>query len=255
MTDSPEDLRHILRACMPGPDSCFVPNATAKPDFHAISAYARLGHKYQIDHLLNQALDYLKGIYTDDFDKWINMPASDFDPLSDSDSKTSISVVNIAHLTGCPSILPAALAVCCSLEESVLDGFPREDGTFDRPDAADLYRCIKATREIKVASTAANLRVLLAYSKAAETGPGQACMTAQACSASLSKLTKCLHKRALWLAAALPFRPTLFANNERTLCAECRRALQEQILEGRRKIWMRLPKLLDIEVGGWGVRE
>ncbi|RPD53658.1 hypothetical protein L226DRAFT_532808 [Lentinus tigrinus ALCF2SS1-7] len=70
LDDSPEDLRHILRAFLPGKGQRFVHGQLEYPTYDMISAYARLGHKYQIDHLLGQALQYLQDHFTDDFGRW-----------------------------------------------------------------------------------------------------------------------------------------------------------------------------------------
>ncbi|KAI0742439.1 hypothetical protein C8Q80DRAFT_1108932, partial [Daedaleopsis nitida] len=250
MTDSPEDLRHILRACMPRPDSRFVSTTTReKPDFHAISAYARLGHKYEIDHLLNQALEYLKDIYTDDFDKWTNIPKAIFNPHAVRDATSAISVVNIARLTGCLSILPAALAVCCTLEERLVDGFLREDGIRDHLDVADVRHCIRGLREIRIASGSATLGAFFPYPK-----PGPNCTDVKECSRSWSATADGLHKQFPWLITIFPFRTTVFAkpSGVHPICSACIEAVEKQIIEERRKVWRRLPELLGMKVLGWG---
>ncbi|KAI0688239.1 hypothetical protein C8T65DRAFT_746730, partial [Cerioporus squamosus] len=48
VSDSPEDMRHFLRAFVDG-------SLRYEPTFHEISAYIRLGHKYQCDKLVQRS--------------------------------------------------------------------------------------------------------------------------------------------------------------------------------------------------------
>ncbi|KAI1795360.1 hypothetical protein LXA43DRAFT_1178816 [Ganoderma leucocontextum] len=123
LTDSSEDLRHILRVCVR--DAHTSPYVHDHPSFDAISATIRLGQKYQMSQYVEYTLGYLKEHYTDDFDEWedTNCSPPSFSP------EHAIGVVNLARLIGADSLLPTALLVCCGLGKSLVNGFQRADGS------------------------------------------------------------------------------------------------------------------------------
>ncbi|TFK84831.1 hypothetical protein K466DRAFT_601694 [Polyporus arcularius HHB13444] len=137
LPESPEDLRHFLRALMPSKEiRPFIP---PQRPFNAVSACIRLGHKYQVDRLVEEGLKYLRTLYPDDF--------STLEKRRDEevpDAAYAISVVNIARLTGADYLLPVALAQCCQLRSDIVKGFRREDGTCEYLSTVDLGRCFQA---------------------------------------------------------------------------------------------------------------
>ncbi|KAI0705966.1 hypothetical protein C8T65DRAFT_740693 [Cerioporus squamosus] len=134
-----------------------------EPSFYDISAYVRLGHKYQIDELLKQALDFLKRHFTTDFDTWY---AHELYVPEKWDDVHAIGVVNITHLVGCDSLLPSALSVCCMLDgKDLVGGFVREDGTRERLSEQDLTLYITAISTLCQASTGVVLAVFVPFSR------------------------------------------------------------------------------------------
>ncbi|RDX49028.1 hypothetical protein OH76DRAFT_1351489, partial [Lentinus brumalis] len=147
LEDSPEDLRHILRALFPKKTTVFLQDDSSRRAFHTISAYIRLGHKYQINTLFDESLSYLKECFTTDLkarQAWLDHRVQV--PLEWGSYRPeiyAIGVVNLARLAHCDTILPTALAACCSLRvESLFDGFVREDGTRERLSEGDLRLCM-----------------------------------------------------------------------------------------------------------------
>ncbi|KAI0753723.1 hypothetical protein C8Q74DRAFT_1320211 [Fomes fomentarius] len=128
--DAPEDLRHVFRVLMPGKTLRLFGTQTIT--YHKISALIRIGHKYQMDHLVQQSLDYLRTIV-----------CSKGPPVWRL-RQYSIGVVNLTRLTGAHHLLPCALMQCCSLGSSVVDGFAREDGTREYLSPQDLGLCFNA---------------------------------------------------------------------------------------------------------------
>lgn len=111
------------------------------PVFHIISAYIRLGHKYHIEHLLKESLDFLLHHFTDNFDTWL--AHADYVPKSFLRIH-AIGVVNLARLVDCDVILPTALMVCGMLPaQDLVRGFDREDGTREKLSEGDLVRCLE----------------------------------------------------------------------------------------------------------------
>ncbi len=130
--------------------------------FDAISAYVRLGHKYQIDTLFDPSLAYLKACFTTDFEarrRWLRNNPNHIPTgwgVHPADKVFAVGVVNLARLVQCDAILPSALAVCCSLEATALiDGFLREDGTRERLSGDDLNLCIAGVRALTHRASAA----------------------------------------------------------------------------------------------------
>lgn len=117
--------------------------------YHELSAYIRLGHKYQIDALMDEALAYLKAHFSTKLSSW---SALDYVP-EPFDEAVAIGVVNIARLFGCTSMLPTAFLACCNFLDAL--GFKREDGTLEELSDDDLVRCSDAkgvlTRQLNTA--------------------------------------------------------------------------------------------------------
>ncbi|EIW56922.1 uncharacterized protein TRAVEDRAFT_81124, partial [Trametes versicolor FP-101664 SS1] len=127
LSDSPEDLRHVLRVYMPrGGLNAFFHKAP-EYTYHTISAAVRLGHKYQMPDLLDNALGFLKAYYPTDCDAWRTIDRG----LPGFKVEHTIGVVNLARLTDDASLLLMALFACCNIEnaETVVRGFEREDGS------------------------------------------------------------------------------------------------------------------------------
>ncbi|KAI9061834.1 hypothetical protein FKP32DRAFT_1677765 [Trametes sanguinea] len=134
--DSPEDLRHLLRALMPGKTPRVGPHANS---FHAISACIRLGRKYGIVCVVDRSLEYLKSHFLYHFNgrdriHFTSPPA--FEDIH------SIGVVNLARMTETTVLLPPALMACCRLSATeLMNGFAREDGTREVLSDEDIGRC------------------------------------------------------------------------------------------------------------------
>ncbi|TBU36564.1 hypothetical protein BD309DRAFT_1005270 [Dichomitus squalens] len=131
LSDSPEDLRHILRSRPYSPARASPNYGSASshgnlhasiPSFHAISAWIRLGHKYQIDKLVDEGLYHLRRAYPTALPcpKCPNMSAEYNSPIREDRpagvvGQCAIAVVNLARLTESHDLLPFALLECCKL--------------------------------------------------------------------------------------------------------------------------------------------
>ncbi|OJT03172.1 hypothetical protein TRAPUB_6248 [Trametes pubescens] len=141
LSDSPDDLRYVLRAYMPKGD--YIPLYLSVPSYSydEISAAIRLGHKYQMSKLLDHTLAYLKRHYTNDYTTWYNH--AHYVPLGFKRKIYAIGVVNLARLTGETSILPTALLACCMLgPNELVHGFERADGTREHLNLDDIDLCV-----------------------------------------------------------------------------------------------------------------
>ncbi|KAM5534175.1 hypothetical protein V8D89_012195 [Ganoderma adspersum] len=142
LTDSPNDLRHILTF------------GVSDPPFNKLSVWIHLGHKYQIDQLLGDGLAYLRSFYPNSLltPRWQDA----FDtthclvpknrPMTISRTH-AIGVVNLACLTESNDLLPLALLECCRLGVEITQG-PK-----------DLGRCFTAKGRLMQKGIEACLRI------------------------------------------------------------------------------------------------
>ena len=255
LPESPEDLRHLLRAYMPGHGArydnsslvCAVEFTASRfftseaPSYYAISASIRLGRKYHLTELYDQALQYLKVKFPADFEGWHAL--HDWVPVNFA-KEHAIGVVNLARLTGELSILPAAFLVCLSLEASVVDGFVREDGTSEHLTLADLGRCIKGQGSMRNASVSALLNAI------PSTPPS---MCEVNCKVALRRIHQDLKKNIDELVTIQSFASLYdgFIPTDTRICYPCRNLIDEMHEKERAAVWSRLPELLDLEVPNW----
>ncbi|KAI0703104.1 hypothetical protein C8Q76DRAFT_801952 [Earliella scabrosa] len=246
LSDSPQDLRHILRAYVPTGGQ--GPNATLydekKPSFSVISACIRLGHKYQLTASYEQSLKYLKSHYTHDFRVWDGI--DNWQPEGWG-SLEAIGVVNLARLIGEPSLLPTALMTCALLDHDLVDGFTREDGTQENLTLQDLGLCLKAKSSIRKAS----IRIVLATLAAP---PSPQCTEGPICNRAMRKMSTRLHNFTNALVDGDPFASLeeYVKDGVFKMCNHCQKALQDRHWDSRQALWDILPQLLQIEVPGWG---
>ncbi|KAI1792557.1 hypothetical protein LXA43DRAFT_1093523 [Ganoderma leucocontextum] len=141
LSESPEDLRHILRVLLPKSHRAFGSDGPqpTKVSFEQLFAVTRLSHKYQVDDILQQAISLLRTYYT-------TRPDCSTKTRTRCDAFTAtqaIGAVNLARLTETPVILPRALFHCASIGPSILAGWTREDGTVEHLNPADVTRALK----------------------------------------------------------------------------------------------------------------
>ena len=219
----------------------------AKSSFYQISAYIRLGRKYQLKGLYEQSLQFLKSHYTDNFDRW--MKTKSWEPREwDSMGTECIGVVNLARLVNEPSLLPAALLSCVYMDEDIVQGLELEDGTRETLAPEDLARCFKAGTSIRQATIAGVVRTL-------QDKVSSACETQGNCVLALHRALQGLHK-VTWLLGCCPVRLTVddLLDHHATLgtCADCAKMVEERHRKERALLWAQLPDLLDVEVPEWG---
>lgn len=262
--DNPEDWRHMLRLLVPRKGSKYAssqPNYLVdvltvlgrftphhEPTFDMLSAYIRLAHKYQMDDILEQWMVYLKRHFTSSFYRWVSHDRLVPGRLTNIHA---IGVVNLARLTGHTSILPTALAVCTTLDEKIIDGFAREDGTREQLSADDLGRCFKLQKALIQANAAAVLKALSSKPSPIE------CRHSNVCESQLEEILETHHKQsfASFLApeGLVPkWKPYNEQQEEYGICGVCRDMIDDVYHTEQWEIWRRLPLELGLEVDGWG---
>ncbi|OJT09461.1 hypothetical protein TRAPUB_14064 [Trametes pubescens] len=237
--DSPEDLRHVLRAYMPrGESNPFFMTAPSY-SYSMISAAVRLGHKYQMSKLYDHAIGYLKKHYTNDYDAWATHP--DYVPAGFGMQEHAIGVVNLARLTGETSLLPTALLACCILNEDIVDGFVRADGTREQLVLADVKLCLAAKDRLVRESMKVAFRVFQPF--VADT-----CKSKAFCTESFKRELATLEGRLEDMADPDPCEAPLGEKfGEGILCMACRFMVHQRDNRERRAVWKKLPEIFGVE--------
>ncbi|RPD53664.1 hypothetical protein L226DRAFT_521518 [Lentinus tigrinus ALCF2SS1-7] len=259
LEDKVEDLRHVLRALFPNKHTLNVRTGPRELTYEVIAAYVRIGHKYQIDDLVQQSLDYLRQYYVADFDRWTSrvFTANRAPHGFQLDSwyfhrQHAIGIVNIARLTGCTSILPTALLCCCRLTtKELLKGVEVEDGIRELLEEEDVERCLEAKVMLMQKST----RMILQVFNDACLTKRRRCKTSRRCRIGIEVTFRSLEDDVDMIANDDPFFGASYflemGDTDDPICRFCRMALTDDLIEEQRKIWSQLPSILSLKIDGW----
>ncbi|PIL26281.1 hypothetical protein GSI_12037 [Ganoderma sinense ZZ0214-1] len=248
VSDSPEDLRCLLRACLSKRLSCLYDEQY--PPYNDISAAIRLGDKYKITQLYSQALDYLKFYFPSSFNNWREL--KDYTPPG-WEKFEQIGVINLARLTGELSLLPSAFIACVWAEsgkpelEGIGHGFTKEDGTRDLLSPGDLTVCFEAQSRLCRAAITTAMRTFKPVAS-------PECKMPAACKKALRNVLLSLEQKVDEPVSGDPFTPYdhfVTAPGGLAVCPPCTDMVLERSKKERKAVWDRLPELLRIEVPGW----
>ena len=224
---------------------------TTHPSFEEVFAYLRIGHKYQMTHLYERTMAYLKTHFTTSFTAWRRRPNTERSMPLGFDLVHAIGVVNIGRLTSETSVLPLAFWMCCQLGPALVGGFTYSDGERETLCADDLGLCCDAMPKLAlVAASTLVGTVLPTASRGCERADGDAgCReTAAVISRLLPSLVKSLYM--------FPFvRMFTVAANPSTngrLCVACDRALWERQEGLTQEAWNALPSFFKLDIPEWG---
>ncbi len=208
-----------------------------------ISAAVRLGHKYQMSDILDNALAFLKTYHSTDFAEW--SATDDYGPPGFASSRTyAIGVVNLARLTNDVGLLLMALLVCCTIadEADLVYGFEREDGSREQLTRDDLGLCFRAKVRLIAESTTILLRVCRP-----EVAGG--CMSTEACERGFLPIYDELEYAAEPLAdpdVSVRAPALTYALDEGDLCGDCREMVTEREECERKAAWKKLPGIFGL---------
>ncbi|KAI0370987.1 hypothetical protein BV20DRAFT_966095 [Pilatotrama ljubarskyi] len=245
--DSPDDLRHVLRVFVPGSS---LRAGAFEPSYEEVSACIRIGHKYQIDALVQRNLAFLARLYPSDFDSYLaarrlGRPPT-FTPAH------AIGVVNLARLTAESSLLPAALMECCSLGANIVHGLERPDGTRETLSPEDLGRCFVG--RARMAQASARIAHQMFRQSVA-----RGCRHPACCLRVLQRLLNDLGDARIELVSNLDWCASWTEylddkDDERELCGKCYKMLEEERpRQLQREVWQVLPTMMGITAPeNWG---
>ncbi|KAI0743007.1 hypothetical protein C8Q80DRAFT_948709 [Daedaleopsis nitida] len=150
LTDSPDTFRELLRILTPDVNShsAHLPGTfeISHPSCFTIASCTRLGHKYQMDGVVEHCLRYLRKYFPTSYDEFEEL--SHFVPPA-FDHSDAICVINLARLVGDTSLLPTAVIACCVNfnAEELIDGFLWSDGSREILSRQDLL-CLTAKERL-----------------------------------------------------------------------------------------------------------
>ncbi|KAM5539599.1 hypothetical protein V8D89_006708 [Ganoderma adspersum] len=245
LSDSPEDLAHLLRVLLPTTQRRFHREQdTPERTFDEVYAVITLAHKYNIEDVQRQALYSLREYtFNDNFDVWKGTRKEVIQVYG----ACAIGAVNLARLLDIPQMLPIALYKCLSLGPRMLDGWTRSDGSVEYLSQDDIKRCISALRSLSVE------RVTCIYS-----------MYAPHASTDCEQPTSCEDALRQMLIDAMENVPESFADgpnvmtpcilnfDDYDLCALCVQDVRDVDVVHRRVVWKTLPQFFGLVVEGWG---
>ena len=222
-----------------------------------MSAWIRLGHKYEVDKLVENGLQHLRRFYPSSLSPdpappgiWAGPIKNDRPP--DLTGSSAIAIVNLARLTGSDDLLPLALLECCKLGADVLKGYRREDGTLESLCADDLGRCFAAKGALELSVVGAYLRAFEHAPLDGSCDGSQPCGVAFRCTRYNFRTVDCESVGV----DDLLVEGRMESDITGTLCARCHRKVVRVALQGKRVLfWNTLPERFGLSVDGWGVEE
>ncbi|KAI0632739.1 hypothetical protein C8Q77DRAFT_1262464 [Trametes polyzona] len=244
--DSPHDLRHALRVFVPGSS---LRAGAFEPTFDELAACVRIGHKYQIDELVQRNLAFLHKLYPTDLDSYL--AARRIRPSTWTRAH-AIGVVNLARLINEPALLPAALMECCTLGADIVHGLAHDDGTRETLSPDDLGRCFVGRARMAQASAR------IAHQMFRQT-VARGCRHPACCLRVLQRLLNELGDARIELVSNLDWCTPWAAyvdekDEERELCGKCYKMLEEERPQQlQREVWQVLPTMMGVAATeDWG---
>ena len=159
--------------------------------------------------------------------------------------------MNIARLTGCEVLLPSAFLACCLLNEELVCGFKREDGTQETLSLQDFRLCIEGVRALPEYGASLVIDIC-------EPPTHASCKTPKKCRNRHKELLE-----TIWQCDTISIiRPTEsfepwnhYVADRRSywaICRHCRNVLKRKWIHSQQYNWDELPKTFGIELKHWG---
>lgn len=231
-------------------------------EFAVLASLIRMGHKYSIPKIMNDALSRLKKYYPITLSAWDEVATRKGYVVAEPTD--AFEVVRLARLTEIPSLLPSALFTCCE-EMCALstkdDRFPPEGQLLLHGlTVPDSRRLIKGRENLALGVVERILKLITLYSSL----PSNYRSSHRACA---EKVTAIFEFRALdgsffkntrYHAALQPLTEWFFANptdptaqQAALQCESCVNFLKRTDEGLRAEAWNHLPETFDLHVNGW----
>ena len=218
-------------------------------EFSTLASLIRMGHKYGIPTVLNEALSRLKKCYPFERDAWLSCEGRSRYVLSTP--QDAITVVKLAHLTDSSALLPPAYLSCCLLLSSIYKPPHDRAGELvlnDLP-AADFRRVSKGYLRLVDMTTNRILTLVAA-------APAKSCTSPCPCGRASRTLLRhfmgrTVLRRAHPRAAFLPMDEWYLDHPSAELCDACEQAVRTADQAFLDVMWSALPVWFHIKVDDW----
>ncbi|KAH9856212.1 hypothetical protein C2E23DRAFT_722714 [Lenzites betulinus] len=247
--DSADDLRHALRVFVPGNSLRSVAGAT-EPTYDEVAACIRIGHKYQIDELVQRNITFLQKLYPSDYNSFLATRRNHRPPSFTR--AHAIGVVNLARLVNVPSLIPIALMECCTIGANIVHGLLHADGTREMLTPEDLGRCFVGRARMGQASAR------IAHQMFRQT-VARGCRRPACCQRVLLRLLTELGDGRIELVSNIDWWASWTEyvdgkDEDRELCGRCYRMLDEdRPMQLQREVWGVLPTMMGLpQMEDWG---
>ncbi|KAI1791598.1 hypothetical protein LXA43DRAFT_889101 [Ganoderma leucocontextum] len=238
LDDSPNDLRELF--------GLFYSFNVTKVDITFVSAIIRLGNKYQLKGLCDQAIGYLTTYYTTSFDAWVDgRNAAQWQP----DPVHAITAINLARLTDTEAILPLAFYICATLGPDLVRGSLLEDGSTEQLTPEDMRLVLEM--KVRLAAENAHTAFLLFQPRAPHSVASERALdgwVANADSLPVISPTPMAGFPVIYILGRGYFA-------DRRLCKACWNHFEARDRELRRQVWGKLPEFLGLTIEGWDATE
>ena len=223
--------------------------------FPVLASLIRMGHKYAVQDVLDNALARLKRYYTTDFAAWQDSAARARYVLS-NDIKDAFVAIELARLTNTQSILPTAFLECCGHMPSTFLDLPDEV----RPSRLDYKDRISALSSPDLGRLFRGKVYLTRYCAArilrlVNEVPCSQCFAPDACAATRSSaLEFCLRGTGIRgtfddQSAFLPLAEKFWDEDDwDQFCDRCRASSIRADNEAREQLWDRLPNIFALSL-------
>lgn len=211
--------------------------------FAVLETLIRLGHKYAVQDVLQEALGRLKKYYPTTLYEWSDaVGRARWIQTTPADA---IEVIELARLTDTPSLLPAAYLACCEILTSrehtdVLRTLPPED----------LHRILEVSSSLSLTCALRMMAVLHPECSDECQSPETCAATIVTFSRDLATLERSVsHLRAAHL---IPDAYVSLWEGHFSMCHACMTSVRRSHHFNRSIYWMHLPKVtFRMEIEGW----
>ena len=218
--------------------------------FSTIAAVARLGHKYHIAWVLEEAKRRLRSIFRPSYEEWCQLEGRSSHLVGSIPSSGWIEAFNLIRLIGETDMLPVAIYQCCQCPSTALfNGTRRIDGTVETLDLPTLELCFNVHTKLIQRKAQLNGRIFCP-------GPFATCQDKQECGATISEFYRGILISSRFLSGH-PLNGSIYRLIKSLevgpmICALCVAALMERDRDGRREVWGDLPSITGVTVNNWG---
>ncbi len=235
------------------PSSTFF-NCKTSVEFAAVSALLRLGSKYQVDYLRDEAIHRLERCYPKSlraFGDVHHFDAEDKDkPISDLTPEHAIVVVNLARICDLSGPLPPALYLCAQLPlATILRGVPttvEPSPVLGRLSSDDIEICLNSRQELLRIRITAITFLYDYHSDLPCQRPTGSCLWRKVKRQEVPVSNLGPHIRKLSIDFDV-LAPLSFQKEEHEICGECFEDMSILYDSERRKIWKTLSDIFGVD--------